>query len=408
MPWRRGLTVRTSPQRYSSNYAKYLRLGGTLNVRELVAGFTAGYENQYDMARFFFFCLTFDQIIKEGLQGDLAELGTYKGHTATLLAAIARKLGRTAYVLDTFIGFDKSDVKGIDSGTDVKMFSDTSLEAVRALVGEDNVRYIKGYFPETASQLPAAGEYCLVHIDCDLYAPIRSALEYFYPRVVPGGFLIVHDYSSLAWSGADKAVDEFFADKPEAPVALPDSAGSVVVRKARTNHGGEGWLLRKRAALLSPNWVSAANGGVRDLLGEGWGAPENWGVWGVGEVHDLHIVRPRSLQGDVMFEADVQAALAGPRTSQQVEVTAADQTLAVWEFTHKYNKGIRGVRVPVADLARHDGEYLSIVLQFRPQQIESPRDLSPEYTDDRPLGMAISRIRCYPAQGRDAWRPASP
>jgi hypothetical protein len=33
-------------------------------------------------------------------------------------------------------------------------FEDTSLETVRVLAGEQNVRYIKGYFPESASQMP--------------------------------------------------------------------------------------------------------------------------------------------------------------------------------------------------------------------------------------------------------------
>ena len=103
---------------------------------------------------------------------------------------MARKLGRTAYILDTFTGFDPADVVGIDASVNATDFRDTSLEAVRALVGEDNVRYVNGRFPQSAGQLPSGGRYCLVHIDCDLYAPILSALQYFYPRVVPGGFLI--------------------------------------------------------------------------------------------------------------------------------------------------------------------------------------------------------------------------
>ena len=94
------------------------------------------------MARFYFFCLLFDQIIKEGLRGDIAELGVYRGNTATFLAKIARRLGTTAYLLDTFEGFNKADLTGIDATASMG-FTDTSLEAVRNLVGEDGVRYIK-------------------------------------------------------------------------------------------------------------------------------------------------------------------------------------------------------------------------------------------------------------------------
>src|SRR5215213_4071862 len=107
------------------------------------------------MARFYFFCLAFDQIVKEDLRGDIAELGVYKGNTAALLAEIARHRGCTAFLLDTFEGFNERDIKGVDAGASSTSFSDTSLEAVRALVGDDShTRYLKGYFPDTAAGIP--------------------------------------------------------------------------------------------------------------------------------------------------------------------------------------------------------------------------------------------------------------
>jgi len=73
--------------------------------------------------------------------------------------------------------------------------------------------------------------FCLVHLDCDLYAPFQAALRYFYPRLVSGGFLILHDYANAHWKGAEKAVDEFFADKPEKVIPIPDKSGTAVLRK---------------------------------------------------------------------------------------------------------------------------------------------------------------------------------
>jgi hypothetical protein len=67
-----------------------------------------------------------------------------------------------------------------------------------------------------------------------------SGLEYFYPRMVPGGFLIIHDYGSLTWEGAEKAVDTFFADKPESVIPIPDSSGSAVVRRMAAQAGSRG------------------------------------------------------------------------------------------------------------------------------------------------------------------------
>ena len=238
VPFRLGLTslwpgthLAYVPDRYSDNYGRYRDAGGAMgraDRRAFLAGSRAN--NAGDLARFHFLSLVCDQIAKEGIAGDIAELGVYKGNTAAILAGLARRLNRTTYLLDTFSGFAGADAVGIDKGAQ-RQFSDTSLAAVRARVGETNVRYLAGHFPATAADIPDGARFCLVHVDCDLYAPFAAALRYFYPRLADGGFLIMHDYASLYWEGAEKAVDEFFADKPERPVPIPDKSGSAVIRK---------------------------------------------------------------------------------------------------------------------------------------------------------------------------------
>ena len=142
------------PQRFSQNYERYRAMGGPVRIAEFLrTSLAADRGNGNDMARFYFFCFVFELIIKEQLQGDIAELGVYKGGTASLLATFARELNRTAWLMDTFEGFNAADLTGVDSGLPVD-FRDTSLASVRALVGEQNVQYVKGYFPETASAIP--------------------------------------------------------------------------------------------------------------------------------------------------------------------------------------------------------------------------------------------------------------
>jgi O-methyltransferase len=223
------------PQRYFENRDRYVARDGCIDPERELPGFVLdSANNAKDMSRFYMFCLVFDQITKEGLSGQLAELGVYRGHTATLLAGHARRLNRTLYLLDTFDGFSEGDLIGIDKNVTM-YFTDTSLEAVRAAVGEKNVVYVQGHFPDSATKLPSQETFCLVHIDCDLYAPIQSGLEYFYQRLVPGGFLVVHDYSSLHWPGAERAVDEFLRDKPEALVPIPDLSGTAIIRKSKNS-----------------------------------------------------------------------------------------------------------------------------------------------------------------------------
>jgi O-methyltransferase len=283
-PWPHSIGI---PQRFGAKYGRYQQLGGLVDVTEDAQAY-AGAEPIRDVERFMFLSLAFDQIHKEGVEGDFAELGVYQGSTASVLARHARRLNRHIYLLDTYDGFDQQDFSGMDAGRTVA-FADTSLEAVRARVGQENTTYIKGYFPQTAEHLPKDGRYCLVHIDTDLYAPIMSGLEYFYPRMVPGGFLIVHDYGSLAWEGAEKAVDTFFADKPESVIHIPDSSGSAVIRRLRPTGNGPSWIAR-RQILPEGVWHSAGNGKLSSILTDGWSSPEQWGTWGVGPSHTITLM----------------------------------------------------------------------------------------------------------------------
>jgi hypothetical protein len=218
------------PDRFSIHYDEYLKLGYP-PLEEAQAKFVAHNENNRgDLVRFYFLTMVCDMIVSEGIIGDVAELGVYKGNTGFLLAQLAKRIGRTAYFFDTFKGFPEDDLTGIDREKAME-FGDTSLNAVKVQLGENNTRFIEGYFPDTTCKIPSNLSFAMVHLDCDLYAPIRAGLEYFYPRLLPGAFLIIHDYFGLYWRGVEHAIREFFSDKPEKMVPIPDKSGTAVIRK---------------------------------------------------------------------------------------------------------------------------------------------------------------------------------
>lgn len=185
--------------------------------------------NSVDISRFYFIYLNILHVMKDGIDGDVAEIGVYRGNSASILASVARKYGRTTYLFDTFEGFDSRDLKGVDSKVR-QDFTSTSLERVESVVGTRDVVFVKGFFPESAKEIAMPKRFAVLHIDCDLYEPIKASLAAFYPLMSPGGVIIIHDYSSGHWLGATKAVDEFFHNKPEKPVLMPDKSGSAVVR----------------------------------------------------------------------------------------------------------------------------------------------------------------------------------
>ena len=54
-----------------------------------------------------------------------------------------------------------------------------------------------------------------------------TCLEHAYPRMLPGSVMVFDDYrvSEGVYPGADRAVDEFFRDKPEKLERLHDPRG---------------------------------------------------------------------------------------------------------------------------------------------------------------------------------------
>ena len=56
---------------------------------------------------------------------------------------------------------------------------------------------------------------------------VDAALEFFHPRLLPGGILVGDDYADPDVRGTFEA---FFAEKPETVIALPWSQGMIVKR----------------------------------------------------------------------------------------------------------------------------------------------------------------------------------
>jgi hypothetical protein len=209
---------------------------------------------------------------------------------------------------------------------------------------------------------------------------------------VPGGFLIIHDYGSLAWAGAEKAIDAFFADKPECVVQIPDSCGSAVVRKMRPPGGELNWL-QKQQYISIGEWHPTKNGGLSASLTQGWAGPENWGVWGVGNTHEMTLVIAEQPEKDIVIELDTAAALAEGRPEQVVEVDASKNHIATLHFSAIRNRAVHQVTIPFSLFQRSAAGAWTVRLEFKPRHVASIAELDPAKSDNRALGLALYRLR---------------
>jgi len=163
------------------------------------------------------------------IPGALAEVGVYEG--ATALVAAHLKGAKSLLLFDTFDGLPEV------SGADSKIFRKgqfapyISYEQIRKdLEPFGAVEFYRGIFPEETGAQVDTRRFSFVHLDVDTYRSTLASLQFFYPRLNPGGILLSHDY--LISAGVRRAVDEFFAERPEAVIP---AAGTqcLIVKIAR-------------------------------------------------------------------------------------------------------------------------------------------------------------------------------
>ena len=90
-------------------------------------------------------------------------------------------------------------------------FSSSFTKFKRDFKPYEFVKPCRGWIPYTFDHIDSGEQFSFVHIDVDLYEPIKEALSFFYPRMRKGSIIVVDDYGSALFPGAKKAVQEFLS-----------------------------------------------------------------------------------------------------------------------------------------------------------------------------------------------------
>lgn len=165
------------------------------------------------------------------LPGEIWELGVYRGGSALFFKRMTSNEPKRPIIrlFDSFEGLPLP-TENVDRHA-AGDFADTSLEEVRALLGDDTfIDYRKGWIPHTFGGLETSSIRA-AHIDLDLYQPILDAIQFVYPRLIAGGVVVFDDYGFDSCPGARRAIDEYFRDTLEVPLALPTGQAVVVKRQ---------------------------------------------------------------------------------------------------------------------------------------------------------------------------------
>ena len=178
-------------------------------------------------------CDAVQYVHENNIAGDIVECGVWKGGS---MAAVARTLhgfdttSRKLWMYDTFEGMSQPTENDVDlhghaagrmlAEADIadaesreSIWCRCSLDNVKHTLKETNypesqMRFVKGKVEDT---LPTESpdQIAILRLDTDWYESTRCELEILFPKLVPGGVLIIDDYGH--WQGCRKAVDEHFS-----------------------------------------------------------------------------------------------------------------------------------------------------------------------------------------------------
>jgi hypothetical protein len=186
-------------------------------------------------------------VLAEGIPGDVIETGVWRGGVCIFMRAILKvsdARDRVVWVADSFEGMPvpDEDARGLDTQMRLHWFNEVlgvSLDKVqenfqRYDLLDEQVKFLPGWFRDT---LPAAPikELAVLRLDGDLYESTTDALENLYPKLSPGGFVIVDDYSLNTCKQAVHAYRDAHGIKD--PIVTIDRWGAFWRRTCRVQNG---------------------------------------------------------------------------------------------------------------------------------------------------------------------------
>jgi hypothetical protein len=170
-------------------------------------------------------------VVANHIPGAIVECGVWRGGSMMAVAHTLRELqvqDRDLYLFDTYDGMtaptnaDKNyrgqsaaALLQAESKADSWNWAFGPLDGVKQALsgtGYDSQRlfFVKGKVEETVPE-KAPATIALLRLDTDWYESTYHELTCLFPRLSPGGVLILDDYGH--WQGARRAADQYFAEQ---------------------------------------------------------------------------------------------------------------------------------------------------------------------------------------------------
>jgi len=130
-------------------------------------------------------------------------------------------------VLDKWVLSQQADSNAWDFAT----LDEVRRNFIRFDLLDESIKFIVGDVRKTLLEDDLPGSISLLRLDTDFYDSTLIEMQVLWPRLVPGGILILDDYGH--WDGARKAVDEYFVScgiQAVLKIPIPGGGGRVIIK----------------------------------------------------------------------------------------------------------------------------------------------------------------------------------
>jgi len=150
------------------------------------------------------------------IDGDLVELGCYRGDTSLLFEKMLEHShsDKKLWIYDSFAGLPDKTVEDQSVAGDAfkkgELFVSKREVVERFKKANLKVPVVKkGFFEDLNPENDLPKQIAFAFLDGDLYQSIKTSLKLVTPKMARGGVIVVHDYNNPQLPGVTQAVDEW-------------------------------------------------------------------------------------------------------------------------------------------------------------------------------------------------------
>jgi hypothetical protein len=162
-------------------------------------------------------------IVETSVPGDIVECGVWKGGSSMMCAStlvLMKDTERKLFLYDTYAGMTSPTDKDVDYKGNkadrsqlnkwcVVPVADVKKAMLLTRYPPDNIWFVEGKVEDTIPGV-IPDRIAVLRLDTDFYESTYHELKWLFPKLVPGGVLIVDDYGHFR--GVREAVDKYLAD----------------------------------------------------------------------------------------------------------------------------------------------------------------------------------------------------